>query len=101
MFRQGAVESRRRHRRLAGQQKQRVGGLQNRFGVIALGFQRLSGQADGFGHVVSGQRSPPLNPLQPSAEADQGRCRRVGGIDRQRLLGKDDRLGIAIFGKAI
>jgi hypothetical protein len=36
------IESRRRHRRLAGQDKQRKGSLPNRFGVIALGFERLS-----------------------------------------------------------
>jgi hypothetical protein len=47
--RQGAVESRRRHRRLAGQKKQRVGSLPNRVGVIALGFKRLAGQAAGCG----------------------------------------------------
>ena len=40
--RQGAIE-RRRHRRLAGEDKQRKGSLPNRFGVIALGFERLSG----------------------------------------------------------
>src|SRR6516164_8725384 len=52
--RQGAIESRRRHRRLAGQPKQRPGSLPNRFGVIARGFERLSSQAAGFGDVVSG-----------------------------------------------
>jgi len=98
---QGAIESRRRHRRLAGQQKQRVGGPTNRFGVIALGFERLSGQAAGFGDVVSGQCSPPLHPLRPPAPADQSRGRRVGRIDRQRLPGKDDCLGKTLFGKAI
>ena len=41
--RQRAIERRRRHRRLASQEKQRVGSLPNRFGVIALGFERLSG----------------------------------------------------------
>jgi hypothetical protein len=41
--RQGAIQSRRRYRRLAGQVKERVGSLRNRFGVIALGFERLSG----------------------------------------------------------
>ena len=41
--RQRAIESRRRHRRLAGQVKQRPGSLPNRLGVIALGFERLSG----------------------------------------------------------
>ena len=61
--RQGAIERRRRHRRLAGEDKQRPGSLPNRFGVIARGFERLSGQAAGFGDVVGSQRSPPLNPL--------------------------------------
>ena len=52
--RQGAVKSRRRHRRLAGQVKQRKGSLPNRFGVIALRFERLSGQAAGFADVGGG-----------------------------------------------
>src|SRR6516165_8131611 len=43
--RQGAIETRRRQRYLAGQEKQRPGGLPNRIGVIALGFERLSRQA--------------------------------------------------------
>jgi hypothetical protein len=51
--RQGAIESRRRHRRLAGQEKQRPGSLPNRFGVIALGVERLSGQVDCLGDVGS------------------------------------------------
>src|SRR5205085_12687329 len=46
--RQGAIKSRRRHRHLAGQEKQRPGSLPNRFGVITLGFERLSRQAAGF-----------------------------------------------------
>jgi hypothetical protein len=50
--RQHAIQSR-RHRRLAGQEKQRTGSLTNRIGVIAPGFERLSGQADGLGDVVS------------------------------------------------
>ena len=41
--RQGAIESRRRHRRLAGQEKQCPRSLMNRFRVVALGFERLSG----------------------------------------------------------
>jgi hypothetical protein len=49
--RQGAIESRRRQRRLADQEKQRPGTPANRFGVIALGFERLSGQATGFADV--------------------------------------------------
>ena len=39
-------------RRLAGQEKQRPGSLRNRFGVIALGFERLAGQAAGFADVL-------------------------------------------------
>ena len=62
--RQGAIESRRRHRRLAGQEKQRQGSLPNRLGVIALGFERLSGQTAGFADVLIRQRSPSLSPLQ-------------------------------------
>ena len=99
--RQGAIESRRRHRRLAGHEKRRPGGLRNRFGVIALGFERLSCQAAGFADVLIRQRSPPLNPLHPAAPADQSRGRGVGGIDRQRLPGEDDRLGKALIGVAI
>ena len=57
------LESRRRHHRIASQETQRPGSLPNRFGVIARGFERLSGQAAGFADVVGSQRSPPLNPL--------------------------------------
>ena len=95
------LESRRRHHRIASQETQRPGSLPNRFGVVALGFERLSGQAAGFADVVSGQCSPPLHPLLPPAPADQSRGREVGGIDRQRLPGEDDCLGKAFFGKAI
>ena len=90
---QGAVESRRRRLCLAGQEIQRPRSLVNRFSVIAPGFERLSGKAAGFGDVVSGQCASASKPLQPPAEADQSRCRRVGRIDRQRLSGKDDCLG--------
>jgi hypothetical protein len=50
--RQGAIESR-RHRRLASQPKKRHGSLPNRFGVIALGFERLSRQSAGLPDIVS------------------------------------------------
>jgi hypothetical protein len=39
---------------LAGQQMERPGSLPNRFGVIALRFERLSGQPAGFGDVGCG-----------------------------------------------
>jgi len=93
--RQGAIESRRRHRRLAGEDKQRPGSLPNRFGVIALRLECLSRQAAGFADVAIRQRPPPPNPLPPPAPADQSRGRRVGGIDHERLPGEDDRLGNA------
>jgi len=99
--RQGAIESRRRHRRLAGQPKQRQGSLPNRFGVIALGFKRLSRQAAGFADVVNGQRSPPLNPLHPPTDADHRRRRRVGRIDRQRPAREEHCLGKALLGVAV
>ena len=98
--RQGAVESR-RHRHLAGQVKQRPGSEPNRVGVIALGFERLSGQAAGFADVRIRQRSPPLNPLRRPTPADPGCGRRVGRINRQRLPGEDDCLGKAFFGIAV
>src|SRR5262249_38406322 len=44
---------------------------------------------------------PSLTPLTLPAPADQSRSRRIGWIDRQRLSGDDDRLGKALFGKAI
>ena len=99
--RQRAIESRHRHRRLAGQVKQRPGSLPNRFGVIALGFERLSGQAAGFADVLIRQSSPPLIPLMRPTPADHGCGRRVRGIDRQCLTGKGDRLGKALFGKQV
>src|SRR6516162_11500688 len=95
------LESRRRHHRIASQETQRKGSLPNRFGVIALGFEHLSGQAAGFADVVSGQRPPPLNPLQPPTPADQSRGRRVGRVYRQRLPDEDNRLGSGLFGKAM
>ena len=51
--RQDAVESRRRHRRLSGEDKQRAGSLANRLGVIAPSFERQAGQAAGLDDVVS------------------------------------------------
>ena len=42
--RQGAIDSRRRERCLAGQEKQRRGSPANRFGVVALHFERLAGR---------------------------------------------------------
>ena len=99
--RQGAIEGHLRQRRLAGQQKQRVGSLVNRFGIIALGFERLSRQAAGFADLLSRQCSPRLNPLRRSAPADQSRGQGVGRIDRQRLPGEDDCLGKALFGVAV
>ena len=99
--REGAVESRHRQRRLAGEEKQRPGGLPNRFGVIPIGFERLSGQAAGLDDVVGSQRSPPLQPLQGATPADHGCSRRVERIDRQRLPGKDNRLGNALIGIAV
>ena len=53
------LESRRRHHRIASQETQRPGSLPNRFGVVALGFEHLSGQAAGFADVLIRQRSPP------------------------------------------
>ena len=99
--RQGAIESRYRHRRLAAQVEQRPASLPNRLGVIALGFERLSRQATGFGDVLIRECSPSLKPLQPPTPADQSRGRCVGRIDRQRLPREDDRLGKALFGKAM
>ena len=95
------LESRRRHHRIASQETQRPGSLPNRFGVVALGFEHLSGQAAGFADVLIRQCSPPLKPLQPPTPADHGCGRCVGRIDRQRLPREDDRLGEALFGKAI
>jgi len=99
--RQGAIESLRRQRRLAGQVKQRPGSLLNRFGIVALRVERLSGQAAGFGDVFIRQRTPPVSPLGPPTRAHQSRGWRVGRIDRQRLPREDDRLDKALFGKAI
>ena len=95
------LESRRRHHRIASQETQRPGSLPNRFGVVALGFEHLSGQAAGFADVLIRQCSPPLKPLQPPTPADHGCGRCVGRIDRQRLLGEDDRLGKALIGIAV
>jgi hypothetical protein len=91
--RQGAIESRRRHRRLAGQAKQRPGSLRNRFGVAALDFERLSGKAAGLTDVLIRQCSPPVSPLMSPARGEQSPGRGVGRIDRQRLPGEGDRLG--------
>ena len=52
--RQGAIKSRRSHRRLAGQPKQRHRSQPNCFGDIALGFERLSRQPAGFADVGGG-----------------------------------------------
>ncbi len=96
--RQGAIERSRRRRRLAGQPEKRHGRLPDRFGVIALGFKRLSRQSAGLADIVSGQRSPSLNPLHPPTDADHRCRRRVRRIDRQRLPGEDDRFAKAVFG---
>ena len=95
------LESRRRHHRIASQETQRPGSLPNRFGVVALGFEHLSGQAASFADVLIGQRSPSLNPLLGATPADQSCGRRVGRIDRQRPAGEVDRLGKALIAEAV
>jgi len=98
--RQRAVESRRRHRRLAGQVKQRPGSLQNRVGVIALGFERLPARRQASLMSSCDSAPTPEAAAEPDT-SDYGRRRRVGRIDRQRLSGEDDHLGKVLFGEAI
>ena len=74
------LESRRRHHRIASQETQRPGSLPNRFGVVALGFEHLSGQAAGFADVLIRQCPPPLNSLQHSTPADHGRLSVTIGV---------------------
>jgi len=61
-------------------------------GVLVSCFDRPFGEADGLGYLGIRNRTPSLHPLGEATPTDQGRGRRVGGVDCKSPLQQRDAL---------